>query len=239
MSFEIKEIEIAPAKEYEKWDHDINTSEKIISLRNYKGVENNAIVYGKYEKFGTIYNTKILIGERMFSYYTNLDNIKTVTFNYGINTTDLTDINGMFSGCTSLTNVDFENFNTGNVIDMHEMFNNCKSLVTLNLSNLNTKNVKNMKMMFYNCSNLMSLNLRNFDTRNVTNMEKLFFGCRSLISLDLTNFDTRNVTNMSQMFADSPELKTIYVSRGKWIMSQADTTNMFSGCGTTEVTYVD
>ncbi len=41
----------------------------------------------------------------------------------------------MFSGCTSLTNIDLSNFITQNVTDMRSMFHGCNSLTNIDLSN--------------------------------------------------------------------------------------------------------
>ena len=49
-------------------------------------------------------------------------------------------MNGMFSGCSSLTNINLSNFNTNNVIDMRCVFDHCYSLSNIDLSNFNTKN---------------------------------------------------------------------------------------------------
>ena len=67
--------------------------------------------------------------------------------------------------------------NTNNVTNMECMFSGCSSLKELNLSNFNTNNVWNMGSMFYRCSSLKELNLSNFNTNNVTNMRSMFYGC--------------------------------------------------------------
>ena len=58
----------------------------------------------------------------------------------------------MFSGCSSLKQLNLSNFNTNNVTDMVGMFSGCSSLEELNLSNFNTKNVTNMECMFSWCT---------------------------------------------------------------------------------------
>ena len=58
----------------------------------------------------------------------------------------------MFSGCSSLKQLNLSNFNTNNVTDMVGMFSGCSSLEELNLSNFNTKNVTNMECMFSGCT---------------------------------------------------------------------------------------
>ena len=54
------------------------------------------------------------------------------------------------------------------------MFSGCSSLKEINLNNFNTNNVTNMSYMFYGCSSLKELNLNNFNTYNVTNMGHMF-----------------------------------------------------------------
>ena len=53
---------------------------------------------------------------------------------------------------------------------MSWMFNECSSLKELNLNNFNTNNVINMIDLFMGCSSLKELNLNNFITNRVTDM---------------------------------------------------------------------
>ena len=57
------------------------------------------------------------------------------------------------------------------------MFYECSSLKELNLNNFNTHNVTNMSYMFYGCSSLKDLNLNNLNINNVTWMKNMFYGC--------------------------------------------------------------
>ena len=65
------------------------------------------------------------------------------------------------------------------------MFHNCSSLKELNLNNFNTNNVTNMRFMFDGCSSLKELNLNNFNTNNVTYMRGMFRGCLEELKLKL------------------------------------------------------
>ena len=124
------------------------------------------------------------------------------------NTQNVTDMSGMFSHCITLTSLDLKNFNTQNVTDMSGMFEGCGTL-TLDLKNFNTQNVTDMSRMFSDCITLTSLDLKNFNTQNVTNMGLMFFNCWALTSLDLKNFNTQNVTDMSEMFYDCKALTSL------------------------------
>ena len=71
--------------------------------------------------------------------------------------------------------------NTSNVTNMNGMFKECKNLEELDLSTFNTNNVKNMCGMFYGCSSLKELNLSNFNTNKVTNSYgNMFDRCANL-----------------------------------------------------------
>ena len=152
-----------------------------------------------------------------------------------LNTNKVTDMNCMFLNCRGLTDLNLSNFNTSNVTDMNTMFYECSKLQSLDLSDFNTSNVTNMMMMFQYCSSLTSLNLSSFDTTEVTNMSQMFFACESLPSLDLSSFNTSKATNMDSMFFHCSSLTEILVG-SNWKTDQADTTYMFDGCGTSEVT---
>ena len=54
----------------------------------------------------------------------------------------------MFSGCSSLVNLDLSNFETNKVNNMENMFNECNSLKKLNLSKFNISNGTNVENMF-------------------------------------------------------------------------------------------
>ena len=117
-----------------------------------------------------------------------------------LNTSQVTKMSVMFSGCESLTALDLSNFDTSKVEKMDGMFSGCKSLTSLDLSNFDTSKVTTMGGMFSGCGSLTALDLSNFDTSKVEDMSKMFWGCESLTALDLSNFDTAKVTSMNMMF---------------------------------------
>ena len=125
------------------------------------------------------------------------------------NTSNVTSMESMFAGCSSLTSLDLSSFNTSKVTNMVAMFGGCSSLTSLDLSGFNTSNVTDMVAMFEGCSSLTSLDMSSFNTSNVTNMAYVFNECQSLTSLDLSNFNTSNVTNMKSMFSSCSSLTTL------------------------------
>ena len=136
--------------------------------------------------------------------------------------------NHWFYYFSSLTTIEgLENLNTSAVTDMGGMFFGCSNLTSLNLSNFNTSKVTNMGRMFDGCSKLTSLNLSNFNTSAITNMIAMFRGCSRLTSLNLSNFNTSKVTNMEGMFRDCSGLKTI-INTQTWRCEKSQ--DMFKGC---------
>ena len=126
-----------------------------------------------------------------------------------LDTSNVTNMNYMFSSCDRLANLDLSSFNTSNVTNMISMFNDCVKLTTLDLTNFDTSKVTSMGNMFYNCQKLTTLDLTNFDTSKVTNMGSMFNNCLSLTTLDLSSFNTSNVTSMSYMFNNCLSLTTL------------------------------
>ena len=168
----------------------------------------------------------------LFIYFRNLISID---FNNNFNTANVTDMNGMFFGCSSLTSLDLSNFNKSNVTDMSDMFSNCQSLISIDLSNFNTSNVTNMSNMFSVCSSLINLDLSNFNTANVTSMSAMFGMCSSLTSLNLSSFNTSNVTDMSSMFYGCSSLTSLNLSNFN-TSSVTNMQSMFSGCSSLTTT---
>lgn len=131
-----------------------------------------------------------------------------------LDTSNVTDMGGMFNGCYSLTTIgDLSNWNTSNVTNMSGLFATCPLLTTVgDLSNWDTSDVTNMGGMFSGCGSLKALDLSSFDTRNVTNMGSMFYGCKSLTTLDLSSFDTRNVVWMNFLFDGCTALTSLDLS---------------------------
>ena len=159
--------------------------------------------------FGRGFNTsRVTSMEMMFYNSSNLTSLDVSNFN----TSNVTDMRGMFDGCSRLTNLDVSNFNTSNVTSMQNMFLNCSSLTSLDVSNFNTSRVWNMSGMFGACSRLTYLDVSNFNTSNVVDMMGMFGACIRLTNLDVSNFNTSNVEGMQGMFSSCRGLSSLDVS---------------------------
>ena len=103
------------------------------------------------------------------------------------------DLTEMFAGCTNLTTINgIEQWDTSNVTNMNSMFSDCNKLTSLNLSGFNTSNVTDMSAMFINCTNLKRLDLSNFDMSK-TDTSFMFYDCNKLQELRLDNCGAETV----------------------------------------------
>ncbi len=134
---------------------------------------------------------------------------------------------------STLKKADLRGLDTSSVTDMSDMFSGCASLESINLSGFDTSSVIGMTGMFHNCGSLESIDLSGFDTSSVTDMSYMFRGCASLKSIDLSCFDTSSVWDMSNMFSCCTSLESIDLSSFD-TSSVEDTESMFYGCGTAE-----
>ncbi|MBR4215810.1 MAG: BspA family leucine-rich repeat surface protein [Bacteroidales bacterium] len=182
-------------------------------------------------------NVKKVVFEKSFSAYRptycagwfadciNLTEIDGIQY---LNTENVTNMWGMFYGCSSLTTLDLSKFKTEKVTFMYSMFKYCDNLTNLDLGNFNTNNVTDMSYMFNDCSSLTNLDLSSFNTKNVTNISAMFEGCKNLADLNMSNFDTKNVTNMRGMFSGCSSLTTLDLS--SFDTEKAELRDMFTGC---------
>ena len=140
-----------------------------------------------------------------------MSNLTTLNVSH-FDTSKVTNMGLMFYGMSGLTSLDLSNFDTSKVTNMGNMFSSMTNLTSLNLSSFNTSKVTDMGFMFYGIPNLTSLNLSNFDTSKTTKMSFMFYGMRKLTALNLSSFNTSQVTDMSGMFSSMPSLTSLNLS---------------------------
>lgn len=128
---------------------------------------------------------------------------------------------GWFNDCVNLTEFEgMQYLNTSEVTNMEIMFSGCGQLTSIDLNYFDTQKVTSMRCMFISCESLQSLNLQSFNTSNVTDMTGMFQGCAKLVKIYVgTGWNTSNVTESSVMFFRCSKLKgeqgTSYIE-GAW-----------------------
>ncbi|WP_417753763.1 BspA family leucine-rich repeat surface protein [Slackia sp.] len=170
-----------------------------------------------------------VLGERDGSFFEGLSACRSIEGLSLVDTSAVTSMNYMFSGCSSLVSLDLSGFDTSSVTSMAGMFSECSSLESADLSSFDTSNVTDMQRMFSSCSSLTVLDLSCFDTSRVADMGSMFWYCGSLAALDVSSFNTASVTDMGYMFYGCSSLGQLDVSSFN-TARVTDMNGMFGGC---------
>ncbi len=143
--------------------------------------------------------------------FKRLSSLKSIDFS-GLDTSYITNMAEMFSGCQHLESINLSRCDLSNVTDMSSMFYACTSLKSVDFHGYNLSNVTDMSKMFFACTGLKNINLKDCNASNVTNMEAMFYTCISLENIDFSGFDTSNVTKMNKMFLKCLSLENVNMS---------------------------
>lgn len=232
----------ARPKSCDQWFYCFEGLTKIehLDYLNTSEVENMGSMFSKCTSLETLdlssFNTEKVTN--MFEMFVGSTNLRTINLPKGFIGSNVTDLNGMFRGCASLTeldlsgsnaekvkdmgwmfygcvalsNLNLSGFKTGSLTDMRYLFSSCQSLESLDLSGFNTENVSSMVSMFSQCSSLRSLDLSSFNTSKVIDMNLMFYMCTNLESIDLSSFDTENLQQMARMFCSCTKLEMLDLS---------------------------
>ena len=112
----------------------------------------------------------------------------------GWDTSNVIDMNCMFSQCTKLKKIiGIENLDVSKLENANFMFYQCEKLVELDLTNWNPMLLQRASYMFYNCSNLKIIkNIENWQLPNIKDVSYMFYDCNKL-DVDLSNWDLTNI----------------------------------------------
>ena len=134
------------------------------------------------------------------------DKIKSVQFSDDFKRFKPTSLTNWFLNCEKLEGIyNISNLITDDVTEMDHMLYGCSSLTSLDLSGFNTSQVTNMNSMFSGCGSLTSLDLSSFDTSKVTDMTSMFYNCTSLTTIWCD--DTWKCDNSELMFSNCTSLQ--------------------------------
>ena len=124
---------------------------------------------------------------RTYCWFSGMGNLTTIDGLANLNTSEVTDMTGMFYVCSSLTSLDVSSFNTAKVTDMSSMFAFCSSLTSLDVSSFNTAKVTDMSSMFDFCLSLKTIYCD--DAWNPSSSDDMFYGCTALVGGKGTKYD--------------------------------------------------
>ena len=175
-------------------------------------------------------------------FFKNINELISINFTSDFDTSNIKNMDEMFSSAQNLIFVTFHNLNFENVISMKNMFSSCINLEdiegldtlnipkvestsglfsgciklnSINLENFNFENIKDMSSMFNQCNSLSYINFGETTANNVVNLSSIFEDCYSLKYLTLDFLNTENVLDMSKMFKNCESLLTIEISNFK------------------------
>ena len=139
-----------------------------------------------------------------------------------IDTSNVTEMEGMFDSCSKLTILDLTNFNTSKVTRMDYMFQSCTKLTTLDLTSFDTTKTTNIFAMFSSSSSLNKLYL-----------SSSFFNSTSMTTYDFSVLHEWTDTESLAMFV---EAVTAHDGTGKKVYLTSNTKNALTTDQKTAIT---
>lgn len=139
-------------------------------------------VSGTYDSNPEEYNAKFIVGDMT----SGLTPMKLLVSIEKLDTSNVTDASGIFSGCYSLGSVPPMNLDKATALD--NIFYNCTNLVYM--PDLSIPKCISLASTFYNCCNMSQVNLSN--TGNVSSMSSTFYNCKKIISIPNLNYSNCN-----------------------------------------------
>ena len=137
-----------------------------------------------------------------------------------LDVSNITDINCMFQGCTSLERVDVSTWDTSKIKSFYGMFYDCPNLTDIRMrDNFVTSSANDIGCMFCHCTKLMSIDCSKWDTSNVSKMAGTFFDCPSLETVgDISNWDTSNVQIFTNIMQNPYTIRAMFSGDTKLIV---------------------
>ena len=125
-----------------------------------------------------------------------------------LDTSNTTNMKGMFYRCNGLTSLDVSTFDTSNVVNMSYMFsvetNGTSALTSITFGNNFVKSsVTDISFMLYGCRNLITLDIDDWDISNVVDMRSFAKYCDKLTTFganNLANWNLGNVIYLDEAF---------------------------------------
>lgn len=146
-----------------------------------------------------------------------------------LDTSNATNMYGMFSRAERIVTIDFGTFDTSKVTTMESMFSVSNFSEVDKLSNWDVSKVTTVRSMFSSCRNFSSIDLTKWITSSLTSTNQMFYqNSNNLKTVNLSGWDTTKLTDMYGMFSYSNYLETVNLSG--WDTSKVTSINIFDNC---------
>ena len=187
---------------------------------------NDSLTIGANEAIEIHFNESVKSLANFFSYRSNFNtgdenikNIISVDFT-NFDSSMVEEVSSMFQGCTSIEEINFNNFQTsGKIKDMSNMFHDCTSLKEIDLSRLVIPYVENMEQIFSNCKSLKFLDLSNLNLGKLTNANSMFNSLDNLKYINIYNVKANEVFKTA--IAKLNKIKGLMACQNEEIISEA------------------
>jgi len=147
---------------------------------------------------------------------------------------NITYLNKVFEGCSSLENIDVSNWVFKNGTSMQNTFKDCSGLTSLDVGGWNFGNITSVLETFKGCVNLEELDVSNWDVSNCEAMYGTFYDCSNLTSLDVGGWDTSSVISFYNCFYNCSLLKNSFANFDISSVEAGGMNNMFRNCDINE-----
>lgn len=126
-----------------------------------------------------------------------------------------------FKDNQNLRTVNLSGLDTSQVVNMYGMFSGCCNLNRINLSGINTAKVKDMRNMFAVCTKLKYLDISSFDTSSLEFPENMFCYNSSLQFLRMDNFDTKlfDISKIFSLFFELYQVPLLLVTNDRRLLN--------------------
>ncbi len=129
-----------------------------------------------------------------YSWFLDMGLLESITGLEYLNTSEVTNMEYMFSACNELTSLDLSHFNTEEVTFMGGMFIHCNKIKSLDLMSFNTAKVRGMRNLFALCHALQTIYVGDgWSTASVSDDFQMFMECNSLVGGMGTTFDPAHI----------------------------------------------
>ena len=148
-----------------------------------------------------------------------------------IDTSEITDMSGLFHNFEGIVKIDVSKWDVSNVENMDSMFKGCINLEEIiGIEKWDVSNVENMEDMFYKCE-LFNQDISKWNMSKVTNISGMFYRCYKF-NKPLNNWDVSSVENMQDMFRSCEKFNQ---DISNWNVSKVTNNScMFFYCGIEE-----
>ena len=144
-----------------------------------------------------------VLPEDISSFFDTFNNLETIDVT-GWDLISTTDISYLFNASSNLEKIiGLDTWDTSNITNMSGMFYDCRSIKELDLSSFNTENVTNTSGMFYDCDSIEELDLSSFRNDSLEYVDYMFEGCDNLRKLNLSNFNVASVNYNGSLFSSN------------------------------------